>query len=109
VTRSVIRFINLISLMLLVAHWNGCMQYLVPVLNDFPDDSWVTIHGLRVSLVFGHAVVRTYLNPLFQSEAKCKAIDLKIIFYAHSNKNHFHNKGFTLILVLRVRVFGTRN
>ena len=56
VTRSVIRFINLISLMLLVAHWNGCMQYLVPVLNDFPDDSWVTIHGLRVSLV--PAVVR---------------------------------------------------
>ena len=32
------------------------MQYLVPVLNDFPDDSWVTIHGLRVSLV--PAVVR---------------------------------------------------
>lgn len=46
-TRSVIRFVNLISLMLLVAHWNGCMQYLVPVLDDFPDDSWVTIHDLR--------------------------------------------------------------
>ena len=56
VTRSVIRFINLTSLMLLVAHWNGCMQYLVPVLNDFPDDSWVTIHGLRVRLA--PAVVR---------------------------------------------------
>ena len=36
--------------MMLVAHWNGCMQYLVPVLDDFPDDSWVVIHGLRVSL-----------------------------------------------------------
>lgn len=50
VTRSVVRFINLISLMMLVAHWNGCMQYLVPVLDDFPDDSWVMLHGLRVSL-----------------------------------------------------------
>ena len=36
--------------MMLVAHWNGCMQFLVPVLDDFPDDSWVMIHGLRVSL-----------------------------------------------------------
>lgn len=47
VTRSVVRFINLISLMMLVAHWNGCMQFLVPVLDDFPDDSWVMILGLR--------------------------------------------------------------
>lgn len=48
ITRSVIRFFNLVSLMLLVAHWNGCMQFLVPVLDDFPDDSWVMLHDLRV-------------------------------------------------------------
>ncbi|XP_074634713.1 potassium/sodium hyperpolarization-activated cyclic nucleotide-gated channel 2-like isoform X1 [Acropora palmata] len=47
ITRSVIRFFNLVSLMLLVAHWNGCMQFLVPVLDDFPDDSWVMLHNLR--------------------------------------------------------------
>ena len=43
-----------------------------------------------------------------QSEAKCEAIDMKMIFNYDANKTHFHNKGFALSLVLRVRVFGTR-
>ena len=30
---------------------------------------------------------------------------VKIIFYYHANKTHFHKKGFALGLVLRVRVF----
>ena len=47
--------------------------------------------------------------PRFQSEAKCKAIDKEcFFFYPHANKTHFHNKDFVLILVLKVRVFGTR-
>ena len=33
---------------------------------------------------------------------------MKIIFYYHANKTHFHKKGFALGLVLRVRVFVTR-
>ena len=44
----------------------------------------------------------------FQSEAKCEAIDMKMIFNYDANKTHFHNKGFALGLVLRVRFFGTR-
>ena len=47
-------------------------------------------------------------NPLFQSEAKCEAIDMKMMSYSHANKTHFHKKGFTLGLVVKVRVFGTR-
>ena len=43
-----------------------------------------------------------------QSEAKCEAIDMKMIFDYDANKTHFHNKGFALSLVLRERVFGTR-
>ena len=31
-----------------------------------------------------------------------------MIFYYHTNKTHFHKKGFALGLVLRVRVFLTR-
>ena len=34
------------------------------------------------------------LKPLFQSEAKCEAIDLKMIFNFHAHKTHFPNKGF---------------
>ena len=44
----------------------------------------------------------------FESEAKCEAIDMKMIFNYDANKTHFHNKGFALSLVLKVRFFGTR-
>ena len=44
----------------------------------------------------------------FQSEAKCEAIDMKMIFNYDANKTHFHNNGFALNLVLKVRFFGTR-
>ena len=44
----------------------------------------------------------------FQNEAKCEAIDMKMIFNYYANKTHFHNKGFALSLVLKARFFGTR-
>ena len=44
----------------------------------------------------------------FQSEAKCEAIDMKMIFNYYANISHFHNKGFALSLVLKLRFFGTR-
>ena len=31
-----------------------------------------------------------------------------MICYSHSNKTHFHKKGFALTLVLKVRIFETR-
>ena len=43
----------------------------------------------------------------FQGEAKCEAIDMKMSFNFDANKSHFHNKGFALSLVLKVRCFGT--
>ena len=43
------RIFNLISMMLLLGHWNGCLQFLVPMLQDFPSDSWVSIEELQVS------------------------------------------------------------
>ena len=48
------------------------------------------------------------LKPLFQSEVKCEAIDMKMIFNYDATKTHLHNKGFALNLVLKVRFFGTR-
>ena len=37
------------------------------------------------------------LTPLFQSGARCKAIEMEIIFYSQANIAHFHKKGFALI------------
>ena len=42
----------------------------------------------------------------FQSEAKREAIDMKTIFHYDANKTYFHNNGFALSLVLKVRFFG---
>ena len=46
-------------------------------------------------------------KPLFHSEARYVAIDMKMMFYSHANKTRFYKKGFALNLVLKVRVFGT--
>jgi hyperpolarization activated cyclic nucleotide-gated potassium channel 2 len=40
---------NLVCLMLLLGHWNGCLQWLVPNLQEFPADSWVAINELQVT------------------------------------------------------------
>ena len=46
-------------------------------------------------------------KPLFQSDAKWEAIDIRMGFYSHVDKTHFQDKGFALTLVLKLRVFGT--
>lgn len=36
--------------MLLLCHWDGCLQFLVPLLQDFPPDCWVSLNGMVVSI-----------------------------------------------------------
>nr|AAQ16311.1 hyperpolarization-activated ion channel [Panulirus argus] len=43
------RIFNLISMMLLIGHWSGCLQFLVPMLQGFPSNSWVAINELQSS------------------------------------------------------------
>ncbi|XP_048517918.1 potassium/sodium hyperpolarization-activated cyclic nucleotide-gated channel 2 isoform X3 [Dendroctonus ponderosae] len=42
------RIFNLICMMLLIGHWSGCLQFLVPMLQAFPANSWVAINELQV-------------------------------------------------------------
>jgi hypothetical protein len=44
------RIFNLICMMLLIGHWSGCLQFLVPMLQGFPSNSWVAINELQVML-----------------------------------------------------------
>ena len=60
------RIFNLICLMLLLAHWNGCLQYLVPMLQDFPSNSWISINELQVML---HPPPRHKPRPLNSQDA----------------------------------------
>ncbi|GAU89031.1 hypothetical protein RvY_01629 [Ramazzottius varieornatus] len=41
------RIFNFMCLMMLMAHWSGCIQFLVPMLQGFPRDSWVVINELE--------------------------------------------------------------
>uniref|UniRef100_A0A803YPE7 Hyperpolarization activated cyclic nucleotide gated potassium channel 4 n=1 Tax=Meleagris gallopavo TaxID=9103 RepID=A0A803YPE7_MELGA len=43
---AVVRIVNLIGMMLLLCHWDGCLQFLVPMLQDFPDDCWVSLNRM---------------------------------------------------------------
>ena len=48
-------------------------------------------------------------GPLYQHEVKCSAFYMEMIFHSHANKTNFHKKGCALGLILKERVFGTRN
>ncbi|XP_048825401.1 potassium/sodium hyperpolarization-activated cyclic nucleotide-gated channel 3-like [Brienomyrus brachyistius] len=39
---AMVRIVNLIGMMLLLCHWDGCLQFLVPMLQEFPADCWVS-------------------------------------------------------------------
>ncbi|KTG40930.1 hypothetical protein cypCar_00016497, partial [Cyprinus carpio] len=47
---AVMRIINLIGMMLLLCHWDGCLQFLVPMLQDFPSDCWVSLNKMVACL-----------------------------------------------------------
>lgn len=46
------RIFNLICMMLLIGHWSGCLQFLVPMLQGFPSNSWVAINELQVNMLY---------------------------------------------------------
>ncbi|CAM9814165.1 unnamed protein product [Lampetra fluviatilis] len=43
---AVVRIVNLIAMMLLLCHWDGCLQFLVPMLQEFPHDCWISLNGM---------------------------------------------------------------
>ena len=50
VANAFVKIVKLISLMLLIGHWSGCLMFLVAMMQDFPADSWVSINELQVPL-----------------------------------------------------------
>ncbi|XP_076868431.1 potassium/sodium hyperpolarization-activated cyclic nucleotide-gated channel 2-like isoform X2 [Brachyhypopomus gauderio] len=41
-----LKFMNMIVIIILLCHWNACIQFMVAVVMDFPKKSWVTLEGL---------------------------------------------------------------
>ena len=54
------KIFNLICMMLLIGHWSGCLQFLVPSLQGFPPDSWVVINDLQVCFSFSFTLFLTF-------------------------------------------------
>lgn len=52
---AMVRIVNLIGMMLLLCHWDGCLQFLVPMLQDFPADCWVSKNKMVVSASPAHS------------------------------------------------------
>ncbi|KAM9689106.1 potassium/sodium hyperpolarization-activated cyclic nucleotide-gated channel 2 [Trichechus inunguis] len=59
---AVMRICNLISMMLLLCHWDGCLQFLVPMLQDFPHNCWVSINNM-----VNHSWSELYSFALFKA------------------------------------------
>ena len=57
------RIFNLICMMLLIGHWSGCLQFLVPMLQGFPSNSWVAINELQVRATHPFLIV-VFLHSL---------------------------------------------
>ena len=97
--------------------WVGCrsfykwhLQYLVFFARSNGKNCYILIFFLvgGRGLIF-NSPFPSCSKPLFQTEAKCKAIAMKMILYCPANKIHFHKKGFPLSLALKVRDYETRN
>ncbi|TRY89759.1 hypothetical protein DNTS_000006 [Danionella cerebrum] len=46
VVRLFLRILSLFMMIFLLCHWNGCIQYFVPMLEEFPSDCWVRRENL---------------------------------------------------------------
>lgn len=72
------RIFNLICMMLLIGHWSGCLQFLVPMLQGFPPNSWVAINDLQVRTLITSRFARApkfgrYLNTNTENTYKLKS------------------------------------
>ena len=53
--------------MMIVAHWNGCLHFLVPLLQEFPKDCWVELCQLQDKewyIQYGWALFKTLSHML---------------------------------------------
>ncbi|XP_051953223.1 potassium/sodium hyperpolarization-activated cyclic nucleotide-gated channel 1-like [Xyrauchen texanus] len=49
--RRSFRYVFVILMIFLIWHWNGCIQYFIPALAEFPPDSWVMKENLLNSSI----------------------------------------------------------
>lgn len=63
-------------MMLLIGHWSGCLQFLVPMLQGFPSNSWVAINELQV-------------RGFCWKSAKCELVRISFEFVIHMRRQNW--------------------
>ncbi|KAL2081093.1 hypothetical protein ACEWY4_022946 [Coilia grayii] len=69
VVRLLFRVLSLFMTIFLLCHWNGCIQYFVPMLEDFPADCWVRKENLTNA-----SVVEKYSFGVFRALSHMTAV-----------------------------------
>lgn len=79
VATKFMRIFNLVLLMLLLGHWNACLQFLIPLLRDFPKDSWVSRNELEVRWPL--TLKRRFASEIAVSlDKRCRNVDFSRVF-----------------------------
>ncbi|GFX04389.1 hypothetical protein TNCV_3975361 [Trichonephila clavipes] len=60
------KIFNLICMMLLIGHWSGCLQFLVPMLQGFPPNSWVAINELQLEVSGELGIAQSVISRLWK-------------------------------------------
>ena len=84
--RGLLCYVQAVGITSVIDHWASC----VPTI-----------------LLIGHFRVPPGL--CFKMRVGAQPLIRKSFFHSHANKTHFHKKGCAPSLILKVRVFGTRN
>uniref|UniRef100_A0A8C4EQ57 Hyperpolarization activated cyclic nucleotide-gated potassium channel 5 n=1 Tax=Dicentrarchus labrax TaxID=13489 RepID=A0A8C4EQ57_DICLA len=58
VVRLFFRILSLFMMIFLLCHWNGCIQYFVPMLEEFPTDCWHFFQNATVIVKYSWGVFR---------------------------------------------------
>nr|XP_015208558.1 PREDICTED: potassium/sodium hyperpolarization-activated cyclic nucleotide-gated channel 1-like [Lepisosteus oculatus] len=62
-----LHFSYMLLIIILLCHWNACIQFLVAMLMEFPENSWVTIDGLvdkPIGLQYSKAMFRALCHMM---------------------------------------------
>ena len=81
-TKSFARIVKLMLCMLLLAHWDGCIEFLIPYLQGFPPDSWVSVNKLEVCDELTNHPIQ------FSTHAECTCGDSVLVGPLQSTVSH---------------------
>uniref|UniRef100_A0AAY5K376 Cyclic nucleotide-binding domain-containing protein n=1 Tax=Esox lucius TaxID=8010 RepID=A0AAY5K376_ESOLU len=73
------RILSLFMMMFLLCHWNGCIQYFVPMLEEFPSDCWNATVGEKYSFGVFRALSHMIQIAYGSNESPTSEVELWVV------------------------------